>query len=247
MSAAATTTESELGTALVTGATSGIGRATALRLAQDGWRVVVHGRNAERGAEVVREIEAHGGRARFVAADLNEVAGVQHLVDEVGDVDVLVNNAGGSWFGPTADLDEATFDELFDGNVRSAFFLVAGIAPGMAQRASGSIINLASMAGQIGMAGGAAYGATKASLSSMTRSWAAEFSPRGVRVNAVAAGPVLSTPEKAPFIEQLGSTTLLGRAAQVEEIAEVVAFLASDKASYVTGATLAVDGGRTAI
>ena len=118
---------------------------------------------------------------------------------------------GHPWFGPTADLDEATFDNLFDGNVRSAYFLVAGIAPGMAERSSGSIISLASMAGQIGLAGGAAYGATKAALSSMTRSWAAEFSPRGVRVNAVAAGPVLSTPGKAPLIEQLGKTTLLGR------------------------------------
>ena len=165
------------GTALVTGATSGIGRATALRLASDGWNVVVHGRNAERGVGVVQEIEAQGGRARFVAADLNDVAAVRALVDEVGAVDVLVNNAGASWFGPTADLDEATFDDLFDGNVRSAYFLVAGIAPGMAERSSGSIINLASMAGQIGLAGGAAYGATKAALSSMTRSWAAEFSP----------------------------------------------------------------------
>ena len=94
MSAASSTTDTGLGTALVTGATSGIGRATALRLARDGWEVVVHGRNPERGAEVVREIEAHGGRARFVAADLNDVAAVRALVDEVGDVDVLVNNAG---------------------------------------------------------------------------------------------------------------------------------------------------------
>jgi NAD(P)-dependent dehydrogenase (short-subunit alcohol dehydrogenase family) len=237
----------ELGTALVTGATSGIGRATALRLAEDGWTVIVHGRNLERGAQVVREIEDKGGRARFVAANLNEVSEVRALIDEVGAIDVLVNNAGSSWFGPTADLDETTFNDLFDGNVRSAYFLVAGIAPGMAERSSGSIISLASMAGQIGMAGGAAYGATKAALSSMTRSWAAEFSPRGVRVNAIAAGPVFATPDKAPLIEQLGATTLLGRGAQVEEIAEVVAFLASDKASYLTGATLAADGGRTAI
>jgi NAD(P)-dependent dehydrogenase (short-subunit alcohol dehydrogenase family) len=210
MSASIPTTGQGLGTALVTGATSGIGRATALRLARDGWEVVVHGRNPERGAEVVREIVAHAGRARFAAADLNDLAALRALVDEVGDLDVLVNNAGASWFGPSADLDQATFDELFDGNVRSAYFLVAGIAPGMADRAS------------------------------------AEFSPRGVRVNAVAAGPVFSTPEKAPLIEQLGRTTLLGRGAQVGEIAEVIAFLASDKASYVTGATLAVDGGRTA-
>ncbi len=231
----------------MTGATSGIGRATALRLALDGWEVIVHGRDAERGAEVVREIEAQDGRARFVAADLKDVAAVRNLVDTVGDVDVLVNNAGSSWFGPTEELDEATFDDLFTGNVRSAYFLVAGIAPGMAERSSGTIINLASMAGQIGLDGGAAYGATKAALCSMTRSWAAEFSPRGVRVNAVAAGPVFSTPEKAPFIEQLGQTTLLGRGAQVEEIAEVIAFLASEKASYLTGATLAADGGRTAV
>ncbi len=247
MSAVTSTVDTGLGTALVTGATSGIGRATALRLARHGWEVVVHGRNAERGAEVVRAIEAHGGRARFVAADLKDVPAVRSLVEEVGDVDVLVNNAGSSWFGPTAELDEAIFDDLFDGNVRSAYFLVAEIAPGMAERSSGSIISLASMAGQIGLAGGAAYGATKAALSSMTRSWAAEFSPRGVRVNAVAAGPVFSTLEKAPLIEQLGSTTLLGRGAQVEEIAEVIAFLASDKASYLTGATVATDGGRTAV
>jgi NAD(P)-dependent dehydrogenase (short-subunit alcohol dehydrogenase family) len=182
-----------------------------------------------------------------VTADLKDVAAVRSLVDEVGELDVLVNNAGMSWFGPTADLDEATFNDLFDGNVRSAYFLVAGLAPGMAQRSSGSIINLASMAGQVGLDGGAAYGATKAALSSMTRSWAAEFSPHGVRVNAVAAGPVFSTPAKASLIEELGKTTLLGRGAQVEEIAEVIAFLASDRASYLTGAVIPVDAGRTAI
>jgi NAD(P)-dependent dehydrogenase (short-subunit alcohol dehydrogenase family) len=247
MRLASGSTVKESGTALVTGATSGIGRATALRLARDGWLVVAHGRNPERGAEVVREIEAEGGRARFVAADLNDLASVRALIDEVGAVDVLVNNAGASWFGPTAELDETTFNDLFDGNVRAAYFLVAGIAPAMAERASGSIINLASMAGQIGLSGAAAYGATKAALCSMARSWAAEFSPRGVRVNAVAAGPVFSTPGKSDRIEQLGKTTLLGRGAQVEEIAEVIAFLASGKSSYLTGATIAADGGRTAV
>jgi NAD(P)-dependent dehydrogenase (short-subunit alcohol dehydrogenase family) len=235
------------GAALVTGATSGIGRATALRLARDGWKVIVHGRNPERGAEVVGDIEREGGEARFAAADLNDLEALRALVDEVGEVDVLVNNAGASWFGPTAALDGPTYDGLFDGNVRSAYFLVAALAPAMAERSSGSIIKVASMAGQIGLAGGAAYGATKAALSSMTRSWAAEFSPKGVRVNAVAAGPVYSTPAKAELIGQLGKTTLLGRGARVEEIAEVIAFLASDKASYVTGATLAADGGRSAV
>lgn len=235
------------GTALVTGATSGIGRATALRLARDGWEAVVHGRNPERGAEVVREIEAEGGRARFVAADLTDLAALRRLVEGVGEVDVLVNNAGVSWFGPTADLDGAAYDDLFDGNVRSAYFLVAALAPRMAARGKGGIISISSMAGQIGLAGGAAYGATKAALSSLTRSWAAEFSPKGVRVNAVAAGPVFSTPDKAERIEGLGKTTLLGRGAEVEEIAEVIAFLASDRASYITGAVVAADGGRTAI
>ncbi len=128
MGARSTTSHKEPGSALVTGATSGIGRATSLRLARDGWRIVVHGRDARRGDEVVREIEREGGLARFVPADLKDVAAVRGLVKEAGGVDVLVNNAGSSWFGPTAGLDEATFDDLFDGNVRSAYFLVAGIA-----------------------------------------------------------------------------------------------------------------------
>lgn len=243
-SASATDT---LGTALVTGATSGIGRATALRLARDGWSVVVHGRNAERGAGVVAEIEAAGGQARFLAADLTDVADVRRLADESGEIDVLVNNAGASWFGPTTDLDQAEFDSLFDGNVRSAYFLVAALAPAMAQRGRGSIINMASMAGTIGLAGGAAYGATKAAMSSLTRSWAAEYSPQGVRVNAIAPGPVFSSADKAELIEGLAKTTLLGRGAQVEEIADVIAFLASEKASYVTGSVIAADGGRTAV
>jgi NAD(P)-dependent dehydrogenase (short-subunit alcohol dehydrogenase family) len=241
------TTAGTVGTALVTGATHGIGRAAALRLARDGWEVIVHGRNAGRGAEVVAAVEAEGGRARFVAADLSDIGEVRHLAEEVGEVDVLVNNAGASWFGPTADLDGPGYDSLFDGNVRSAYFLVAALAPGMADRGRGSIINLASMAGTIGLVGAAAYGATKAAMASMARSWAAEFSPQGVRVNAVAPGAVHSIPEKYDITEGFGKTSLLGRAAQVDEIAEVIAFLASDKASYLTGVVLAADGGRTAI
>src|ERR1700692_4514267 len=177
------TAATRLGLALVTGATSGIGRAAALRLARDGWEVVVHGRNAERGAGVGADIGGEGGRAPVFRADLSDLEDLRHLAEEVGDVDVLVNNAGASWFGPTADLDGSGFDSLFDGNVRSAYFLVAALAPAMAKRGRGSIINLASMAGTIGLAGGAAYGATKAALASIARCWAAEFSPQGVRVN----------------------------------------------------------------
>jgi NAD(P)-dependent dehydrogenase (short-subunit alcohol dehydrogenase family) len=234
-------------TALVTGATSGIGRASAEKLARDGFKVLVHGRDAERGAAVVKGIEGLGGRAEFIAADLTDVTAVKQLAAAADGVDVLVNNAGFSWFGPTADLEPDTFDALFDANVRSAYYLTAVIAPAMAERGEGVVINLGSMAGQIGLAGGAAYSATKAALTSLTRSWAAEYSSRGVRINTIAPGPVYTGGSSRESLTALGRTTLLARTAEAEEIADVIAFLASPAARYITGAVIPADGGRTAV
>jgi NAD(P)-dependent dehydrogenase (short-subunit alcohol dehydrogenase family) len=173
---------------------------------------------------------------------------VQRLASDAGEVDVLINNAGISRFAPTAEFELAAFDEMFASNVRAPFLLVAALAPGMAALGHGSIVSLSSMAGGVGLVGGAAYGATKASLEAMTRAWAAEYSPSGVRVNAIAPGPVYTpTPSGPEFIAALGETTPMHRASQPEEIAEVIAFLASPRASYITGTTVAADGGRRAI
>src|ERR1700683_4169830 len=188
---------------LVTGATSGMGRAIAQQLAADGLRVIVHGRDAGRGAQVVEGIEWAGGQASFAAADLADPAAIKRLADAAGEIDVLVNNAGFSWFGATADLEPDRFDALFASNVRAPYFLVAAFAPGMAARGSGSIINISSMAGRIGLAAAAAYGATKGALESLTRAWAAEVSasgaPRGPRDRFTPAGrPPNGPPRSVP-------------------------------------------------
>jgi NAD(P)-dependent dehydrogenase (short-subunit alcohol dehydrogenase family) len=236
-------------TALVTGSTSGIGRAAAEVLAGDGAAVIVTGRDAARGEEVVSAITAKGGQARFIQADLTSLADVRRLAEEAGTVDILVNNAGVFPFGATHDVDEATFDTTFDANVKAPFFLTGKLAPRMAANGGGAIVNVSTMVADFGMAGMAAYGASKAAANLLTKAWAAEYGPQGVRVNAVSPGPT-RTPGSEPMgdgLDQIATTLPLGRTAAAEEIAEAIRFLASDRASYVNGAIVAVDGGRTAV
>jgi len=236
--------------ALVTGGTGGIGRAAALLLARAGAEVIISGRGAERGAEVVAAIEAEGGRARFLQADLNDLESVRRMADHVGDVDVLVNNAGIFPFAPTEEQDVASFEELFDVNVRAPFFLAAALLPKMAARGSGSVVNVSTAAAVKGVPGTSVYSATKAALESFTRTWAAEYGASGVRVNTVAPGPTRTDAVLRMLgdgVEELAGRTPLARSAGPEEIAEVILFLASPRSSYVTGATLAADGGMTAV
>ena len=236
-------------TALVTGATAGIGEATAVRLAGLGASVMVHGRDAGRGAAVVKEIQAAGGRARFLAANLASPDEVRHLASEAGEVDILVNNAGVYQFGATADVDDATFSLHIDTNLRAPFLLVKHLVPGMAARGSGAVVNVSTFGASVAGKGGGIYGASKAALELMTLVWADEFGPEGVRVNAVAAGPT-RTPGTAVYgemAEALGQAFALGRTADAGEIADTIVFLASPAASYVNGAVLQVHGGLKAV
>jgi NAD(P)-dependent dehydrogenase (short-subunit alcohol dehydrogenase family) len=237
-------------TALVTGATAGIGYAIAVQLAAEGAEVVVHGRNAERGEKTVQEIENAGGKARFVAADVSVAGDVRRLADEAGAVDILVNNAGIYRFAPTFDTNDADFDDQFNTNLKAPYLLVQKLVPAMIERGSGSVINVTTVAATTPAAGAGIYGASKAALELLTKLWADEFGTQGVRVNAVAPGPT-QTPGTESFesdlIEGLGRTTALGRLAQADEIANVVTFVASPAASYVNGAILTVGGGAQAI
>src|ERR1700733_988790 len=187
-------TDPEGKTALVTGSTSGIGKATAIGLAARGAHVLVVGRNEQRAKEVVAEIEGSGASASFKLTTLSDLQSAQELVEwaiEAGDghVDILINNAGVALLGPSNAASEAEFDETFSLNVKIPFFLVASLAPAMAERGWGSIVNISTMVASFGQAGLALYGASRAALALLTKAWAAEYGPRGVRVNAVAPGP----------------------------------------------------------
>jgi NAD(P)-dependent dehydrogenase (short-subunit alcohol dehydrogenase family) len=235
--------------ALITGGTSGIGRATAEALAREGARVLISGRDAAHGSEVVAAIKAQGGAAEFMRVDLQSPDEVRALAQHAADVDILVNNAGVFPGGATHELSEAAYDETFAVNVKAPFLLTAAIAPRMVARGRGAIINVTSMAGESGVPGLSAYGASKAALALLTKSWAAEYSPRGVRVNAVSPGPTFTpgTEAMGDGFRAIVATIPLGRAAAPKEIAETIVFLASGRASFVTGAIIHVDGGRTAV
>ena len=248
-----TSTTSDPSTALVTGATSGIGRATAIALAAAGIHVAVSGRDKVRGDLTVAAIQAANGRADFVPAHLHDAASATQLAAAaeavLGHVDILVNNAGSGAFGPTADTTEAAFDELFALNVKVPYFLTAALAPGMAEHGTGVIVNVSTMVADYGAAGLSLYGSSKAAINLLTKAWAAEYGPKGVRVNTVSPGPTRTegTAAMGDALQQLAAQAPAGRPAAPAEIAEAIVFLATDRASFIQGAILPVDGGRTAV
>lgn len=241
-------------TALITGGTSGIGREVANKLAQLGTHVLVVGRNAERGEKTVSEIRAAGGRADFISSDLRDASSAREVARSAvalgnGHVDILINNAGVFPFGPTHETTEEVFDNVYSLNVKAPYFLVAELAPLMAKRGKGAIVNVSTMVADYGAAGMGLYGSSKASINLLTKAWAAEYGPSGVRVNAVSPGPTRTegTDALGEGLDQLAAQAPAGRPATADEIAEAIVFLATDRASFIHGAKLAVDGGRTAI
>ncbi|MCZ8380215.1 SDR family NAD(P)-dependent oxidoreductase [Mycobacterium sp. CPCC 205372] len=240
--------------ALITGATSGIGEVTATLLARHGAHVLVSGRDQQRGNRVVETIRAAGGSADFLSAALVDAQGCRALAaaasEIAGRVDILINNAAVGTFGRTEKIAETDFDYCYAVNVKAPFYLVGALAPAMAARGDGVIVNVSTMVASFGTAGSAVYASSKAALNHLTKCWAAEYGPRGVRVNAVAPGPTLTDNAVAQFGEdglaQMMSHAPARRAAAPHEIASAIAFLASDEARFVHGAILPADGGRSA-
>lgn len=240
-------------TALVTGSTSGIGAAIARNLAARGLHTVVSGRDAGRAEAVVADIRAAGGKADFLTVELDAAPAVlRAFAAEAtallgGRVDVLVNNAGVYPVGPTEALADDDLDAMLAVNIRAPHVLVGALAPAMAERGSGAVVTIGSWMATLGGAFGAMYSATKAADEQLTRSWAAEYGPRGVRVNAVAPG-VTATPGNeyaADVVRAMAATTPGGVPLQPADIAHAVAFLVGDEARMVHGTTFAVDGGIT--
>jgi NAD(P)-dependent dehydrogenase (short-subunit alcohol dehydrogenase family) len=238
-------------TALVTGATSGIGAAIARLLAARGAHVIIGGRDERRGEAVVTGIRAAGGKADFVPADLaGDADAIRDFAARAtaaagGRVDILVNNAGIYPATLTPDLADGDLDAMLAVNIRAPHVLVAELAPPMAARGSGVIVTIGSWMAAVGSPFAALYTATKAADEQLSRSWAAEFGPRGVRVNAVAPGVTLTEGNEYALetLTQMTAATPAGRPVSPDDIARAVAFLASDEAAMIHGITLYVDGG----
>jgi len=242
--------------ALVTGATSGIGRATALRFASEGARVALVGRDAETLAEVARQAREAGGDAAEVRADVtnDEDArrAVVEAVERFGGLDVLVNAAGIISNGTVETTPLEDWDAMMNVNLRSVFHLMRLAAPHLSKR-PGNVVNVSSVTGLRAFPGVLAYCVSKAGVDQLTRCAALELAPKGVRVNAVNPGVVVTNIHRrggmadetyADFLEHSKATHPLGRVGSPEEVAELVLFLASDRAAWITGATHSIDGGR---
>jgi 3-oxoacyl-[acyl-carrier protein] reductase len=245
-------------TALVTGASRGIGRATAMALAAAGARVLVHyGRSAREAENVVAAIEANGGRAHAIPADLATPDGPARLAEQVrtvvGDrLDVLVSNAGISKAAPIADYTVETFDQLYATNVRGPFFVVQQLLPVLGEGSNIIVISSVvarTVAGKPGLENPSilAYASTKGALETLVRNWAAILGQRGIRVNAIAPGVIDTDMSNFTKTEAGRESALamqaLKRIGQPEDVADVVAFVASDAARWITGASIPVDGG----
>ena len=243
-------------TALVTGATSNIGRAIASAFASEGAHVIVSGRDGQRGQATVAANRAAGGRAGVVGMDHNGSRATSetlaHRAAELlgGHVDIVVNNAGIFPGTPTLQTDEATFDAVYAVNVKAPFFLTAALVPSMIDRGEGVIVNLGSWVARLGVGTGGLYSSTKGAIETLTRAWAAEFGPSGIRVNAISPG-VIRTPELDPSIEYPGDTmmrgTPYGASGSPDAVAHAAVYLASDESRFVHGTVIDVDGGRAGV
>ena len=242
--------------AIVTGGGQGIGRAIAMRFAVEGARVVIADINATSGERVAREIKDAGGSATSIASDVGDAANVERLVgrvvDDLGQIDILVNNAGLTFMSGIGsarfdEMDVAEWERVLRTNLSSVFLMSRAVAPHMIARKGGRIINLASVHSYAVNTQTPHYDAAKAAVAHLTRNMALALAADGVLVNAIAPGPILTevarTTLTAERLAALEHATPLGRPGRPEEIAAVAAFLASDDASFLTGATIPVDGG----
>src|SRR5262249_4932835 len=238
--------------ALVTGGTSGIGKATAIAFARAGAKVVLTGRREKEGAQVVQEIKKLGGDAAFVRADVAKDGDVKKMVDfavdKFGKLDVAFNNAGVEWMGPLDQATEAEYRRIFDINVWGVLNSMRHEIPVMLNNGGGAIVNTSSVAGHVGLPQVSVYIASKHAVEGLTKSAALEFAKQNIRINAIAPG-VIGTEMFDRFAgedevrKQIISITPVGRIGASEEIAEAVLYLASENAKFTTGASLVVDGG----